>query len=107
MSPKGRPGGEAFQALVASDRPAIAFIVHGWGGGIRRHVDDLAALVAGSAEILFIEPSTGDTVRVRHANSGATAFFTLLGEMHTLAAFLRALGVVRLHLHHVNGLPEA
>src|SRR5688572_19487592 len=97
---------EAFQALAGSGRPAIAFIVHGWGGGIRRHVDDLAALVADQAEVLFIEPAKGDIVRVR-ARIGATAFFTLPGEMHTLAAFLRALGVVRLHLHHVNGLPEA
>jgi hypothetical protein len=98
---------EAFQALAESGRPAIAFIVHGWGGGIRRHVDDLAALVADQVEVLFIEPARGDVVRVRPARGGATAFFTLPTEMNTLAAFLRALGVVRLHLHHVNGLPES
>jgi O-antigen biosynthesis protein len=108
VSAQGSPvGRQAFQALVESGRPAIAFIVHGWGGGIRRHVDDLAALVADQADVLFIEPASGDTVRVRDARSGAAAFFALPGEMHTFAVFLRALGVVRLHLHHVNGLPEA
>ena len=98
---------QAFQALAESGRPAIAFIVHGWGGGIRRHVDDLAALVRDRAEVLFIEPAKGELVRVRDGRTGAAAFFALPAELPALAAFLRAVGVVRLHLHHVNGLPPS
>ena len=98
---------QAFEALAASGRPAIAFIVHGWGGGIRRHVDDLAELVADEVNVLFIEPAKGETVRIRSHGDGAVAFFRLPEEMQTLTAFLRAVGVVRLHMHHVNGLPEA
>lgn len=98
---------QAFEALAAAGRPAIAFIVHGWGGGIRRHVDDLANLIAGEVEVLFIEPASGDIVRVRSHRAGATAYFDLPGELDLLATLLRAVGVVRLHLHHVNGLPQA
>ena len=98
---------QAFQALADAGRPAIAFIVHGWGGGIRRHVDDLASLVGDRAEVLFIEPAAADIVRVRLARTGAAAFFALPAELSLLASFLRALGVVRLHLHHVNGLPQS
>jgi hypothetical protein len=54
----------AFQSLAASGRPALLFVVHGWGGGVRRHVDDLAALVAPSANVLLLEPLADGFVRL-------------------------------------------
>ena len=77
--------------------------MHGWGGGIRRHVDDLAALVAGDVNVLFLEPAAGDTVRLRVHGADAAAFFTLPADLPLLATLLHAVGVVRLHVHHVNG----
>jgi hypothetical protein len=32
------------------------FVSHPWGGGIRRYMNDLAALVADRAEVLYLEP---------------------------------------------------
>jgi GT2 family glycosyltransferase/glycosyltransferase involved in cell wall biosynthesis len=98
---------DAFRALADSGRAAIVFIVHGWGGGIRRHVDDLAALVAGDVNVLYIEPAAGDTVRLRVYGADAAAYFTLPADLRLLATLLHAVGVVRLHVHHVNGLPQA
>jgi len=98
---------DTFQSLAGSGRPAVAFIVHGWGGGVRRHVEDLARLIAGDVNVLFIEPAAGDTVRLRVHESGVRAYFTLPGDLPVLAHLLRSVGVSRLHLHHVNGLPEA
>ena len=97
---------EAFHALADSGRPSIVFIVHGWGGGIRRHVDELAALVAADVNVLFLEPSSGDTIRLRTRAGNAAAYFTLPDDLAALVSLLRAIGVVRLHVHHVNGLPQ-
>src|SRR6185503_13605936 len=43
--------------LAASPRPAIVFVSHAWGGGIRRYMNDLAALVSPNADVLYLEPS--------------------------------------------------
>lgn len=97
----------AFAARAADARPAIAFVVHGWGGGVRRHVEDLAALVAPTAAVVLVEPAGGEVVRVRVHGDAAAACYALPGEMPALVRTLAALGVVRLHVHHVHGLPRA
>lgn len=97
----------AFAAFAASGRPAVAFVMHGWGGGVRRHADDLAALLAPAAAVVFVEPAGGDVVRVRIPGVPDAAHFALPAEAQALGAALRALGVVRLHFHHVHGMPQA
>jgi GT2 family glycosyltransferase len=98
---------DAFRTLAASGRPALVFVVHGWGGGVRRHVEQLAALVAPRANAIFLEPAAGDTVRLRGAASREGLYFTLPRDYPTLAGVLAAVGAVRLHFHQVNGLPRA
>ena len=91
----------------APERPLL-FISHPWGGGIRRHMNDLAALVSGRCEVLYLEPATGDTVKLYwpRAGEGFSVYFTLPQELPDLAALLRAIGVERLHFHHVHLLPR-
>ena len=98
---------DELEALAASSRPAIAFVVHGWGGGIRRHVDDLALLVGDAANVLMLEPAGGDVVRLRPHRGETALYFALPKDMALLAATLHWLGVVRLHFHHVHGMPRA
>jgi GT2 family glycosyltransferase/glycosyltransferase involved in cell wall biosynthesis len=98
---------DAARALAATGRPALVFVVHGWGGGVRRHVDDLSALVAARANVVFLEPAVNDTVCLRASGSGERLYFQLPGDVPLLARVLRALGAVRLHFHHVHGLPLA
>ncbi len=98
---------DATRAVAATGRPALVFVVHGWGGGVRRHVDDLAALVAAQSSVLFIEPAAGDTVCLRARDSGERLYFELASDLPLLARVLRSLGAVRLHFHHVHGLPRA
>jgi len=97
---------DAFGALASTGRLALVFIVHGWGGGVRRHVDDLAALVASRTNVLFLEPAAGETVRLRARDSGERLYFDLPGDLPLLGRVLRALGAARLHFHHVHGLPR-
>jgi GT2 family glycosyltransferase/glycosyltransferase involved in cell wall biosynthesis len=98
---------DAARSLAATGRPALVFVVHGWGGGVRRHVDDLSALVAAQANVLFLEPAAGETVCLRARSSGERLYFELPVDLPLLARVLRALGAVRLHFHHVHGLPRA
>jgi glycosyltransferase involved in cell wall biosynthesis/GT2 family glycosyltransferase len=95
--------------LAAIGRPLLVFVSHGWGGGIRRHMTDLAALVGERAVVLFLEPSHGDTVRLHWPRDGEgfEAFFDLPGDLPRLAAMLRGLGLARVHFHHVHRLPRA
>jgi len=98
---------DAFAAWASRGRPAIAFVVHGWGGGVRRHVEDLAALLEPDFGAVFVEPAGGDVVRVRLPGVAGCAHFVLPADFGALAQALRGLGVVRLHFHHVQGMPQA
>jgi GT2 family glycosyltransferase/glycosyltransferase involved in cell wall biosynthesis len=110
MRDAGRPFARRVDLLRLAEAPGrpLLFISHPWGGGIRRHMNDLAALVSARCEVLYLEPATGDTVKLYwpRAGEGFAVYFTLPGELPDLAALLRAIGVERLHFHHVHLLPR-
>jgi GT2 family glycosyltransferase/glycosyltransferase involved in cell wall biosynthesis len=95
--------------LAATQQPILVFISHPWGGGIRRHMSDLAALVADRCEVLYLEPAAGNTVKLHWPRAGEafSAYFTLPDDLPALAQVLRDIGVARLHFHHVHLLPRA
>ena len=95
--------------LAASPRPGIVFIAHAWGGGIRRHMNDLARLAGARANVLYLEPAGDDSVKLTWPRAGESfdARFRLPADLPALAGMLRAIGVARLHFHHVHGLPRA
>ena len=120
--------------LAGGSRPRLLFVVHGWGGGVRRHVDDLAALVAPWYDALVLEPAGGPIVRLRQAslppgraaNGGAVqatepvggaaaesgadraeAWFALPRDLDLLAQTLHGLRVARVHFHHAHGHPQS
>ncbi len=98
---------EALARIGGAGRPAIVMVAHGWGGGVRRHVDDLAALIADRCEVFHLLPAGGGQVAL-HRHGGALAlYFTLPADGAALAALLRSLSVVRFHFHHVHGLPQS
>ncbi len=69
--------------LAEWPQPLVVFIAHGWGGGIRRHMNDLAALARGRCEVLYLEPAADDTVKLHWARPDEefAAYFTLPGEL--------------------------
>ena len=106
----GRPFARRVDLLRLAEAPErpLLFISHPWGGGIRRHMNDLAALVSTRCEVLYLEPATGDTVKLYwpRVGEGFAVYFTLPGELPDLAALLRTIGIERLHFHHVHLLPR-
>jgi glycosyltransferase involved in cell wall biosynthesis len=95
--------------LARAPQPVIAFVSHGWGGGVRRHMDDLATLVRHRALVLHLEPGGRDHVKLawRREGEAFAARFRLPDEFAALVATMRAIGVHRVHFHHVHGLPRA
>ncbi|HKE38314.1 MAG TPA: glycosyltransferase [Casimicrobiaceae bacterium] len=95
--------------LAESPRQLLLFITHGWGGGIRRHMNELAAMIADRCDVLFLEPGAGDTVKLSwpKAGEGFALYYELPRDMRELVSCLRELGLARLHFHHVHGLPRA
>jgi len=95
---------------VAGDlRPRVLFVAHGWGGGIRRHMHDVAALCAAALDVLYLEPASDGSVKLHRDLPGEdfAVYFALPSELPELAGLLRKLGVVRIHFHHVHRLPQA
>jgi glycosyltransferase involved in cell wall biosynthesis len=94
--------------LVESPRQLILFIAHAWGGGIRRHMNELAALVSERCNVLLLEPAAADSVKLSWLRSGEcfAAYFTLPQDMVELVRVLSQLGLARVHFHHVHGLPR-
>jgi len=92
---------------AASPRPAVVFVSHAWGGGIRRYMDDVAVLVRDRLDVLYLEPADLSTVKLYapHSDDRFTTWFRLPEDLSVLARTLQALGVIRLHFHHVHGLP--
>ncbi len=94
--------------LRASRRPRILFITHDWGGGVARHVQDLAALLADDCEVLALQPAIAGKTSLRWLRDGETlaAWFDTSTEWDACRGLLQSLGVARVHIHHVHGLPK-
>ena len=101
-------GHAALARLARSDRQLLLFVAHAWGGGIRQHMNELAALVAAQCDVLLLEPAGRDTVRLSWLKPGEdlAAYFALPADMQALVALLSALDLARIHFHHVHGLPR-
>jgi GT2 family glycosyltransferase/glycosyltransferase involved in cell wall biosynthesis len=94
--------------LRASPRPRILMVAHNWGGGVARHVDDLARLLGDACEVIQLRPDGDFAVEIRWLRQGEE-FQAWVDAAHWDAGvdMLRAAGIDRLHFHHVHTLPQA
>jgi GT2 family glycosyltransferase/glycosyltransferase involved in cell wall biosynthesis len=95
--------------LGESPRQLLLFVAHAWGGGVRRHMDELAELIGDRCDVLLLEPAVDDAVKLswRKSGEGFAAYFSLPEELPALVSLLGDLGLARIHCHHVHGLPRA
>lgn len=93
--------------IATSRRPRVLFVTHDWGGGTEKHVNDLVALVSDTLEVLVLKPLKEQSLSLRWARQGEEfeAYFEERKNPAELLQVLRAMGISRLHLHHVHGLP--
>ena len=97
----------AFAHLARSPKPLFVFATHARGGGVARHVRELAALLAPRADVLVLRPHRRSFVALEGTGEHREArlWFHRDDDWPALTEILRALGVARLHFHHVQGLP--
>jgi len=95
------------ERLRLSPLPVVVFFSHNRGGGTKKHIDELAELLADSANCLLIEPLEGSTVTLRWLRKDEAFFIQIdINEKYDhLLAILHAIGVSRIHIHHTMGLP--
>lgn len=98
----------ALERLRSSPRPRVLFVSHEHGGGVARHVGDLVAMLAAQAEALVLQPHGAELLALREPGraDGLTMGFRAC-EWEALIAVLAAIGIDRVHFHHVHGLPQA
>lgn len=95
--------------LVSSGRPRLLMVTHNLGGGVEKHVNELAALLSEQCEVLVLQPTSNDQLMLRWARPGEDwrSWFSSARDWQPLVDCLHALDVRRLHLHHIDALPES
>ncbi len=93
--------------LTVSLRPRIVFIVPNLGAEIERHVGDLATVLARSVEVLILRPHGDNYLSLSWVGNSEelTCYFAVDDDSLLLINFLSSIGISRIHLHHVHGLP--
>ena len=94
--------------LRGAERPLLLCVTHRWGGGVERHVQDLARLAGDECEVLCLRPEGPDVLELRWLREGEDfqAWFQA-ADWEEGVALLASLGIARIHFHHVHGLPRA
>jgi GT2 family glycosyltransferase/glycosyltransferase involved in cell wall biosynthesis len=92
-------------ALFArSRRPKILMVMHGLGGGVRRHVDRLVEQLAGRADCLLLAASPRGTALSIPSVPGHPELVLSHDRIDDMVTVLQQAGVERVHLHHVMGV---
>jgi O-antigen biosynthesis protein len=91
--------------LSCSPLPCLLFISHALGGGVERHIKDLAEWLEDSREVLVLRPENGAVALVWQRRAEvARRVFHLERDYASLLALLQALNVTRIHVHHLAGI---
>jgi glycosyltransferase involved in cell wall biosynthesis len=94
--------------LQASPRRRVLFISHGSAGGVTRHVEELARALEAHVEVLLLRPRADGFVTLAWHRTGESLrlHFAAKDEWPRLEGLLGALGIDRVHYHHVDGHPR-
>jgi glycosyltransferase involved in cell wall biosynthesis len=97
------------ERLRASPRPRVLFVTHGERGGVARHVSGLAEAISDERDVLVLKPHEAQALSLSWASRGETLelFLHPDRDWEKLLGLLRALGIGRIHVHHVHGLPRS
>ena len=101
----------ALERLRASSRPRVLFVSHAHGGGVARHLGDLVqGLERGNrAHVLLLTPYGKSYLHLRPMGAAAGESFDLWlrkDEWEEVLRVLAGIGIDRVHIHHVHGLPS-
>ena len=100
---------DPIERLARSPQPRVLFVSHAFGGGVGRHIEDLARAIAGDAEVLLAQPFLNSFLQLRWLREGEalTVWFRAEEDWEPMVDLLSAIGIDRIHYHHVHGWPQA
>jgi GT2 family glycosyltransferase len=95
------------ERIRSDPRPHVLFIAHGWGGGLDKHVQDLASALAADVQVLALRPAGDNLARLSWLREGEEfeAFFDVEDDWGLLVGMLASLAISHVHFHHTQGLP--
>ncbi len=91
------------EILRQSAKRKYLFIAHRLGGGVIKHLQELADFIAEDVDVLFLKPGDEGGAQLCGEYGGYhwSLYFDLPDEYVSLKSMLQALDVERIHLHHV------
>lgn len=94
--------------LIGSTRRRMLIITHDLGGGTEKHVQELAGVLEQEYEILILRPNGLRMVCLSWSRSGEeyTVYFFLPYDYQLLLKFLKNIGIIIIHIHHIIGLNQ-
>ena len=97
-----------WQRLARSPRRRLLFISHALGGGVQRHVRELAQWLEPEAEVLVLQPEGDDGLALSwlRRTEAARLVFARHADYERLIALLRALRIERVHVQHLIGVQD-
>ena len=91
--------------------PRWLFISHAYGGGVQQHVDDLTALIRDELDgvVWLLQPRDERSVRLTWCGEDSGLDIPLAHDQLSavIPGLAGALGIQRLHFHHLAGLPAS
>jgi GT2 family glycosyltransferase/glycosyltransferase involved in cell wall biosynthesis len=101
-------GGARFAVTAAllrgSGKPCVLMVSHDFGGGVERHIGELAARLGDTANVLLLGSSARGVSLSVPALPGHSMLSLTGDRLDELASFLRTVNLHRVHVHHVAGL---
>ena len=96
------------EGLRRSAEPVVLFVAHAFGGGVERHIRELARGLEGRAAVLLLQPHLETHLVLRNlCGDESPLWFHAAREWNDLLEVLDGIGIDRVHFHHVHGLPSA
>ena len=84
-----------------SKLPVILMITHNFGGGVRRHIDNLVARYHHTAHVLLLEGTDRGTVLSVPILQNHPTLTLPASRIDDLIAVLQSMSVCRIHIHHL------
>jgi len=101
-------GGARFAVTAAllrgSGKPVVLMVSHDFGGGVERHIGELAARFGETANVLLLGSSARGVSLSVPALPGHSVLALTGDRLDDLVAYLRTVNLQRVHVHHVAGL---
>lgn len=96
------------EMLRQSNKPKYLFIAHRLGGGVIKHLQELAEHIGNDVDFLFLKPGEEGCVELgcHYGDYHWSLFFDLNKDYRKLSDLLASLNLERVHLHHVMGVSD-